>query len=233
MLNIAVVEDSPDDLDHLKAHLTRYEQERGGPLRIDCFSNAEDLLASYRPDYDLVLMDIELPGANGMMAARALRILDPHVSLVFTTNLASFAVDGYEVNALSYLLKPVGYPAFSLAVDKASCEAARKQSRPYAIRTADGVAQVSVSSIRYVEVVRHTLFYHTVQGTLRCRGSMQQVEQDLGPLGFSRCHNAYLVNLNHVAQAQGNDVTVGRDVLPISRQRKQRFMRELTESLGV
>ncbi len=233
MLNVAIVEDAPADLAADRDALERYGSERGiSGLHVFEFSSAEGFLGSYRPTYDLVLMDIELPGANGMTAARALRVVDPRVAIVFTTNLASYAVDGYEVDALSYLLKPIGYPAFCLAMDKVMARVAKRQERPYVIKTPDRTVGVEVASILYVEVVRHTLIFHTTQGTLRRRGSMQQVEAELGPLGFSRCHSGYLVNLERVSSFTPTEVTVGEDVLPVSRQRKQAFMDALASKLG-
>lgn len=166
-------------------------------------------------------------------AARALRVVDPRAAIVFVTNIASFAVSGYEVDALAYLLKPISYPAFALAMNKALRAASLRQARSYVIQTADGIARFPVSQILYVEVVRHSLFFHTTQGTYRRRGSLREVEKDLRGMHFCRCHNAYLVNLEHVSSVSGNDVTVGADVLPVSRQRKQEFMDALTLCLGV
>ena len=112
---VAIVEDSPDDLARLKEHLARYASEAHleEGLRISSFTSAEEFLKSYEPVYDVVLMDIELPGANGMSAARALRIIDPRASIIFITNIASFAVSGYEVDALAYLRGRVFVSSFS------------------------------------------------------------------------------------------------------------------------
>ena len=232
---VAIVEDSPDDLARLKEHLARYASEAHleEGLRISSFTSAEDFLKSYEPIYDVVLMDIELPGANGMSAARALRIVDPRAAIIFITNIASFAVSGYEVDALAYLLKPISHPAFSLAMRKAQAAAAARQTRTYVIQTTDGIFRVPVSSILYVEVVRHSIYFHTLQGTYKRRGSMKEVEEELRGMHFCRCHNAYLVNLERVSSVSGNDVVVGSDVLPVSRQRKQEFLDALTVCLGV
>lgn len=232
---VAIVEDSPDDLARLKEHLARYASEAHleEGLRISSFTSAEDFLKSYEPIYDVVLMDIELPGANGMSAARALRIVDPRAAIIFITNIASFAVSGYEVDALAYLLKPISHPAFSLAMRKAQAAAAARQTRTYVIQTPDGFFRVPVSSILYVEVVRHSIYFHTLQGTYKRRGSMKEVEEELRGMHFCRCHNAYLVNLERVSSVSGNDVVVGSDVLPVSRQRKQEFLDALTVCLGV
>lgn len=233
MLSVAIVEDSPQDLEVMRSHVERYAQEHDiAGLRIATFGEAEGLLTSYKPIYDIIFMDIELPGANGMTASRALRVVDPHATLVFTTNLANYAVEGYSVDALSYLLKPVTYPAFALTMSKALARLTKRQDRPYLIQTAERTVSVAVSTILYVEVVRHSLFFHTQQGTFRRRGSMQEVEAELEPLGFCRCHNAYLVNVEHVSSFTNTEVIVGSDALPISRLRKQAFLDTLTQKLS-
>lgn len=233
MLNVAIVEDASDDLAVMRAHVEKYAEEHGiADLHVFAFTGAEEFLGNYRPTYDVVFMDIELPGANGMTASRALRVVDPHVAIVFTTNLASYAVEGYEVDALSYLLKPVTYPAFALTMSKVMARVAKRQEKVYLIQTADRTVGVPISSILYVEVVRHALFFHTTQGTYRRRGSMQEVEAELAPLGFCRCHSGYLVNVERVTSFSATEVVVSEETLPVSRQRKQAFMDALADKLG-
>ena len=142
-------------------------------------------------------------------------------------------MSGYEVDAIAYLLKPISYPAFALAMGKALKAASARQGRPLLIQTAEGIVRVPVSAILYVEVVRHTLYFHTTQGTYARRGSMREIEQKLAGMHFCRCHNSYLVNLEHVSSVSGNEVVVGSDTLPVSRQRRQEFLDALTRCLGV
>ena len=109
MLRCAIVEDSPRELEHLKECLARYSAERDIPLETTAFGDAASFLEHYRADYDIVFMDIELPGINGMEAAHRLREIDRQVILIFVTNMAQFAVKGYEVDALDYIIKPAQY----------------------------------------------------------------------------------------------------------------------------
>ena len=114
MRNVAVIEDEKSASDALGQHLKRYGAETGEEFKIYVFPDAETFLQNYKADYDVVFMDIELPGMNGMTAARELRKLDGKVVLVFVTNMSQFAVGGYEVGAFDFILKPVNYSSFFL-----------------------------------------------------------------------------------------------------------------------
>lgn len=116
MLRCAIVEDTAQELEHLQNGLKRYSAERALPLNVTAFGNAADFLEHYCADYDIVFMDIELPGLNGMEAAHRLREIDRQVILIFVTNMAQYAVKGYEVDALDYIIKPAQYGPLSIMV---------------------------------------------------------------------------------------------------------------------
>ena len=104
MFKIAIVEDNRAAMEKLQGYLERYAQENNEKFDIASFGDALAFLDSYRRIYDMVFMDIELPFINGMEAAQRLREIDKQVVLLFVTNMAQFAVKGYEVDALDYLV---------------------------------------------------------------------------------------------------------------------------------
>ena len=118
MLNIAVVEDSQADADAIAGQLERYRKEKGTGINAEYYREAESFLNFYQAKYDVVFMDIELLGINGMKAAHRLRELDSSVILVFITSLKQFAIEGYEVDALDFVVKPVQYIRFSSVMDR-------------------------------------------------------------------------------------------------------------------
>lgn len=198
------------------------------------YPDAERFLKEYTPRFDVVFMDIELPGRNGMEAAKKLRAMDTQVCLVFVTNLASYAVDGYKVNALDYVMKPVRYGPFEILMKNVLQYVEHTHVDGLAIQLPEGIARLSIASIQYIEVIRHNLTFHQEDGsTVTIRGTMKDMETALLPRHFSRINNGYLVNLRHVRGVIGNDAIVGKDRLPIGRTKKKAFMDELTAYLGI
>ena len=113
MIHIAIVEDDVHDKARLKKCLKRYEEETQRRFEVTEFSDGEDIITEYMAKYDLILMDIEMTFMNGMSAARRIREMDPDVELIFITNMPQYAIQGYKVNALDYLLKPLSYFSFT------------------------------------------------------------------------------------------------------------------------
>ena len=128
-VNIAIIEDQPEEVKRLKTYFARYTTQHEVTFSISCFDNAETFLACYRPVYDIVLMDIMLPGSNGMDAAVKLRQIDKMVTLIFVTNMAQFAVKGYEVDAFDFVVKPVTYPHFTMKLQRALNKLSNQQDK--------------------------------------------------------------------------------------------------------
>ena len=232
MLRVAIVEDSPQELEHLRDCLKRYTAERQVPFDICTFGDAADFLEHYRADYDIVFMDIELPGINGMEAAHRLREIDRQVILIFVTNMAQFAVKGYEVDALDYIIKPVQYGPFSIKLDRA---AARRHSAAESVMVIQptGTQRLMLHEIFYIEVRGHKLTYHTEKGEIAGSGTLQETEARLHEKGFLRCNKCYLVNQRHIQAIHGTDLVLSNgESLQISRLRKKDFLEELSQSMG-
>ena len=113
MVRIAVVEDEAVSRHLLADYLARYSEENGGSFEVTYFEDGGAIIGDYKPVYDIILMDIQMTHVDGMTAARAIREVDQEVVLVFITSAAQFAIHGYQVGALSYLMKPLPWFAFS------------------------------------------------------------------------------------------------------------------------
>ena len=115
MIKIAFVEDDPACKELLVEYARRYAKETGAEVQIDCFGDGLEFLEKYTSDYTVVFMDVEMPFANGFEIARKMREKDAFVPLIFMTHMAQYAIKGYEVNAIDYVVKPVAYGTFSIS----------------------------------------------------------------------------------------------------------------------
>ena len=230
--HVAIVEDSPAEAELLRSYFARFTREHGVDFTLTCFASGEEFLNKYRPAYDLVLMDIGLPGHNGMETAAALRERDRSVTLIFVTNMAQFAVKGYEVDAFDFVVKPVGYSNFALKLQRALNKLDTRRDTEVLVTLSDSMVRLSASQIKYIEISGHRMVYHTTDGELYAYGNLKEVEATLGGGMFARCNNCYLVNLNYVRAVQGHTVTVGSDELQISRPRRKAFIQALNDYLG-
>lgn len=229
---IAVVEDDPAEVGVLRAHFERYSAEGSEEFDVRWFPDGGSFLNNYQPIYDLVLMDIDLPGINGLDTAQYLRQADLSVALVFVTNLARYAAKGYAVDAMDFLLKPVSYSNFTVTVQRALLRCRREHRPDLLINIPDGVYRISASRIKYIEVINHTLVYHTTEGDLTSSGNLKDVESRLPPQQFIRCNRCYLVNLAFVRAVRGYRLVLDMDELQISRPKRSAVLEALNNYLG-
>ena len=206
MNRIAIVEDDQGYRDTLFTYIKQYEQERDTAFEATPFEKADDFLAVYNGDYDIILMDIE--------------------------NMAHYAIKGYEVGALDFVLKPIQYLNFANKMDRAMQLVENRGSRPVMIQTGTGVKKIDSRDIFYVEIQNHVLRYHTKQGNFEVRGSLKNVEEELPKGLFAKCSNWCLVGLTHVAEIKDDTVIVEGEELQISRRSKKNFMTALIRSVG-
>ncbi len=228
MLEVAIVEDEERDARRLEEYLARYARENGREIAVSRYGEAISLLENYTARFSVILMDIELPLLNGMDAARKLRQVDTSVCLVFITNMAQFACEGYGVDALDFIVKPVSYADFYLKFSRAVSRADASSDDEFHIRVAGGVRRVRACDIAYVEVRSHSVLYHTEQGVIESRDTLATVEERLRPARFLRCAKSYLVNPRHITAVDGAKITVGDEVLYISGNRRRSFLKEFT-----
>lgn len=231
MLEIAIVEDEQIAARQLLAGLERCSKEQGFSYHARTFSDGLSFITQYRPEYDIVFMDIMLPQLNGMETARHLRKLDPHVCLIFTTNMAQFAIHGYEVEAVDFILKPVTYSRLSSLFQKILQRLNIQKGIELTIHTTGGIQRILTSDIFYVEIADHLLLYHLKKQNIESWGTLKKAREELPPETFSQCNKSCIVNLSKVKTLQGNEILLGNAVLSISRGRKKEFLAALNNYL--
>lgn len=232
MINVAIIEDEKDAAEILTQHLMRFTKEKGTAFHSICYNNPVMFLENYKPNFDLILLDIELPDINGMDVARKLRKIDNSVMIVFVTNMAQFAIKGYEVNAFDFIVKPVSYINFALKLERVVDIIKTKTEIKIMVTVDDESKFITAMEICYVEVIKHRVIYHTINGIFESYGTLKKIEPILLKADFAKCNNCYLVNLRYVSRVKGYTVTVASEELQISHPKKKDFVRALNDYIG-
>ena len=232
MIRIALVEDDPAYAEQLLSYLKEYEKESKERISVQTFSDGEDIVTEYRADYDIILMDVEMKFMDGMSAAEEIRKVDTEVVIIFITNMAQYAIRGYAVDALDYVLKPVSYFAFSQRLSRAIGRMKKRETKMIMVSMKGGTVRINIANIYYIESQGHTLILHTILGDYETTGTMKEMEEKLADMNFCRGNKGYLINLAHVDGITDGCAMVKGERLVLSRARKKEFMEELTKYWG-
>ena len=233
MLKIAVVEDQQEVRDELCRFIRQYAAENSLQVEVLPIEDGAVIAEHYEPGYDIIFMDVEMPGLDGFGAAEKIRAVDADAVLVFVTNMAQYAIKGYEVDALDYVLKPVNYYQFCTKLSRAVQRVQRRRGGQVVLQLAGGGMQVlSTGDIYYLETHDRLLWYHTTKGEFSVRASLASAEKQLAQYHFSRCNQCYLVNLQYVKAVENDFVHVNTDHLEISRRQRAAFLTAVASYIG-
>jgi DNA-binding LytR/AlgR family response regulator len=232
VIRVAIVEDDREARESLRACLGWIAEKDRQQFRVSEFPSGTAFLGNYEPDYDLVFMDIEMPGMDGMETARALRKMDASVLLIFVTNMAQYAIAGYEVDAMDFILKPVNKYSFAIKMKRAAARIPRRAEEYIAVKAESELRQLEISSIRYLDIDGHYVVYHTDQGDLKEYGTLKEAYGKLNRPFFVFVNRGCLVNLHYVSAVSRNTVTVGESRLDLSRPQKKSFLAAMSSFMG-
>lgn len=229
---IAVVDDNNQSSQQIDEYIARYSQETGEVFEVAFFADGEEITDNYKPVFDIIFMDVEMRWMDGFSAAEKIRQIDAFVIIIFITNMSKYAVRGYAVDALSYLVKPVPYFAFSQELSRSLQRLDLRKKSYQLFVTEEGYERVDTSDILYFESMQHKIIAHTKTKQYTATGTMRDLETKLIGENFFRCNSGYLVNLAEVTGVRDNCALVGKNALLISRPRKKDFIDALTEYIG-
>lgn len=232
MLRFAIAEDVEAERELLAGYIARYLSGHDMEARIYPFSSGEELLEDYPAGVDAVFLDIEMDGINGMETARRIRQLDRDVPLLFVTNMVQFALEGYEVDAADFIVKPVEYASFALRMDRLMRRLEREKEWFLLVKQGAQILRCDVHEITCIESLNKKTILHRLAGEpITCTEPLYTLEKTLGD-GFFRCHNAFLVNLDHIEALSAGEVTLHGERVPISKYRKKAFLAALANHRG-
>ena len=231
MTKIAIVDDNKEQASAIELAIAEYGKIAGLSFVVDYYPSAY-ALDTRDSEYDLLFLDIQMPGKDGMSYAREIRARNPDVLICFTTSFAQYALKGYEVNAVDYILKPIATAEFITKFPRMLRFISKNPGKSIMVRTKDGVRKLAFSDIVYVETLGHYLTFHLVGGeALESRGLLKDIENELTlEDGFARCHSSFLVNLKQVKTIKGNDVEMlDGSILAISPGKRKQFLMGLSK----
>lgn len=235
MTNVVVLDDSLEIRTKLNEFLEKYAKERNVAFSTSLYERGLPFLRDYNQKVDVVFFDIDLPDSNGMELAKQIREKDKKVIIVFITNLAKYALNGYEVEALDFIVKPIEYGEFKLKMDRIMGELKKKENHYLSVKTvSDGIICLNLSDVVYIEVLGHSVTFHTFDKEYRCSTSLSKIKSSLENSGFEKCSNSYLINLKWVKQVTLTDVllTTSAPPIPISRSKRKAFLKSLANFYG-
>lgn len=222
MINVAFCDDELSVLNKLQVLLDDYRVKRNREIHYTAFTSPLELLAVIEQGrrFDVLLLDVLMPGENGIDTAEEIRRYDNNVKIIFLTSSAEFAVQSYAVNAFFYQLKPILKESFFQVMDAVLDECETEQTDSLILRCKSGITRIELKKLEYCEVIHRTLFLHLSGGkVLESIGSLDELCGQLKSYGnFLRPHRSYLINLEYVRNLSARVITMSSQAeIPIPR----------------
>lgn len=231
-MKIAIVDDDKTFIETMKNYISMRQAEVGTNNIVNTFTNALDFLEAYTPDYDVVFLDIEMPLMNGLDAARKLRETDITVCIIFITSMAQYAINGYEVEALDYIVKPLSYNVFRDKMIRAENYISKNCSGKIIIKGKSKIYSIKANDILYISKNKNYICYHTSSGIIEERGTITDAEKKIPALQFAKISYGCIVNLAHIRSFDNDCVTIDTDTIFMSRAFSKSFIKKCMEYMS-
>lgn len=240
MYTIVIIDDDKKASDNLKERIESFQQSGKCEFSIRIYSSGKKYLEE-NIDTDILFLDVEMPEMNGIEIAKEVRKKSKKTAILFCTNYQQFAINGYEVNAIGYMVKPVSDYSLTLNLTHALRyleEIKESQNRKIQLKSFQGIIVLELKDILYVEVKKHNLFFHLTpdsnyqENPVKVRGSMDEISKPLYDFSFSKVGQSFLVNLSHIKKTRSDKILMEDGTeLPLSRIYKPSFLEDFTQYL--
>ena len=212
MVKAAFCDDDIGALAEMQSFLDRYRREQSREIDYTAFHSPVELMAEIERGarFDVLFLDILMPGENGIETAAEIRGYDRNVKIIFLTSSPEFAVKSYEVEAYFYQLKPLRWEGFSRIMDSAMELCAQERENRIILHCKSGITSLDPQRLEFCEVIHRTLLFHLSSGkVLESTGSLDELSRRLEPYGcFLRPHRSYLIHLGYVQSISYRAVTM-------------------------
>lgn len=240
MYHIVIIDDDEKASENLKEKIESYRQTTKCEFSIRTYTSGKEYLKE-NPDTDILFLDVEMPEMNGIEIAKEVRKKSKNTAILFCTNYQQFAINGYEVNALGYMVKPISDYAFALNLTHALKyinDLSETQNQKIQLKSFQGIIVLNLKDILYIEVRKHNLFFHLKadstyqENPVKVRGSMDEISKSLSGFSFSKAGQSFLINLKHIKKTKSDKVIMqdGTEI-PLSRIYKTSFLEDFGQYL--
>ena len=224
MIKIGFCDDDLSVLDQIQTLLHSYKENRNFEIQYTAFQSPFELLADIERGvaFDVLILDVLMPGENGIDTAAEIRNHDDNVKIIFLTTSPEFAVQSYSVSAYYYQLKPIEKDGFFRLMDSVIDACKNNLAKSLILQSKGGIMRIELGRLEYCEVIHRTLFFHMTNGKVtESIGSMDELCSRLEPYSsFLRVHRSYVINLEHIRSISGRSVTMeSLSEIPISRKK--------------
>lgn len=221
MINIAICEDEEIQIQLLKKYVKNWANEKNIKVKIESFNSAESFDFNWSMDksWDILLLDIQMPGQNGIDLAKRIRKEDDIINIIFITAITDYIQEGYDVEAINYLIKPIDEIKLHKCLDRAA-KKIHKEKKTIIIDFEGDIHRIIQDDIMYIEAFSHTININTIDGKYITRKNIGVIEKELDKDNFIRCHRSYIVGLKYVKKIGKKELELDNNVIiPISRRR--------------
>ena len=232
-MRLIITEDTQAERDRLQHYTNRFGEERSIPIELHLFTDGKYLLDSYPEHPDILLLDIDMQYVSGIETARRIREFDTNVQILFITRMVQYALEGYEVEAADFIVKPVPYPIFAAKLDRVVRKIRTAQAVYLSVPIGKERCVLRSDQLICVEALNKRTVLHLSDGRLlETSQPLYALEKELEQAPFFRCHNAFLVNLSYVRSFSSTDAKLPDLTVPVSKYRKKDFLQALASYRG-
>ena len=229
MIKIAVCDDDPKILKETLELLTQYDRL---PVSADAYTSGGALLAAGKK-YDILLLDIDMEGLNGIETARRIREADREVKLIYVTNYSDYTIFAFGVHAFAYLLKPLKAEELFAQLDEAFAYGLAGPEKEMEFQAKEGIVRVLPSQILCFEYLERQVLLHTSEQVWHLKRQITELAREMESHGFAMPHKSFVVNLHAVQRIRGYEITLTDGMtVPLSQKKSALFRRALNEYLA-